>query len=46
MSYPNGFLVKQKQNVEIKNAHFLSFRSMGAADFEVQLLNQSYYVFN
>ena len=46
MSYPNRFLVKQQQNVEIKNAHFLPFRSMGATDFEVQFLNQCYYVFN
>ena len=46
MSYPNRFLVKQQQNVEIKNAHFLSFRSMGAKDFEVQFLNHCYYVFN
>ena len=46
MSYPSRFLVKQQQNVEIKNAHFLPFRSMGAIDFEVKFLNQCYYVFN
>ena len=46
MSYPSRFLVKQQQNVEIKNVHFLLFRSMGATDFEAQFLNQCYFVFN